>query len=146
MSDLDCRGVAQAALVAGTITLQYRTSIIILSSVRAATSWFLPLLIRAVYETHAFSTVREFEIYHMIDVDAVEAYRTEYDDPGYSIFGRVRVIGALHVYMPILSCILSCLFRLIGVLAWRSTPSDTEADSRATTYDLDRGGSARLRR
>ncbi|MEO9932410.1 hypothetical protein [Rhodopirellula bahusiensis] len=102
--------------------LAHRKSIIVLSLFGIAASWVLPLLIRAVYDAHAFSTVREFEIYNMIDVDAVEAYRTAYDDPDYSIFGRVRVIGALHIYIPILSSFLTCLFALIGILAWRSSP------------------------
>ena len=103
--------------------MAHRKSIVVLSLLGIAASWVLPLLIRAVYDIHAFSTVREFETYNMIDVDAVEAYRTEYDNPDYSIFGRVRVVGALHIYIPILSSILTCLFASIGILAWRSPPS-----------------------
>ncbi len=56
----------------------------------------------------------------MINVAAVEAYREEYDSPDYSIYGRVREVGGLHVYMPILSAVLTLVFGLICLLAWRS--------------------------
>ena len=103
--------------------MAHRKLIIVLSLIGVVASWSLPHLIRAIHEVHAFSTVREFEIYNMIDVQQVEAYRSEYDSPDYSIFGRVRDVGGLRFYFPVLSTILSGLFAAIAILAWRSAPT-----------------------
>ena len=104
--------------------MNHRKLLILVSLIGVVASWLLPQLIVAIHETHAFSTVREFELYNMIDVQQVEAYRNEYNSPDYSIFGRVRDVGGLRFYFPVLSTILSSLFIAVAILAWRSAPTD----------------------
>ncbi len=107
----------------GANALTYRRSIVVLALCGMAAAWLLPLLMLAMHEAHAFSTVREFEIHNMIDVEQVEAYRNAYASADYSIYERVREVGGLRFYFPVLSAILSAIFFAIAVLAWYSIPA-----------------------
>ena len=65
----------------------------------------------------------------------VEAFKTEYSRPDYSVEQRVRAVVGLHIYLPILTWILATLFGVIGILVWMSDPSSV--GNRAAPGDRD---------
>jgi hypothetical protein len=65
----------------------------------------------------------------------VKAIKTEYSRPDYSVEQRVRAVGGLHIYLPILTWILATLFGVIGILVWMSDPSSV--GNRAASGDRD---------
>ncbi len=80
-----------------------------------------------IHDAHAIATVHEFSTYRLIDQQQVEAFQAEYAMPDYSVEARVRAVGGLHIYMRILTFILSGLFIAIGVLVWFSKPFNVNA-------------------
>jgi len=66
------------------------------------------------------ATAHEFPAYQLIDQERLEAIKTEYSRPDYSVEQRVRAVGGLHIYLPILTWILATLFGVIGILVWMS--------------------------
>lgn len=98
-------------------------------------SWLLPTIVRAIHEAHGMATAHEFQAYQLIDQDRLEAIKTEYSRPDYSVEQRVRAVGGLHIYLPILTWILVTLFGVIGILVWMSdSPS---VGNRAASGDRD---------
>ena len=86
-------------------------------------SWLLPTIVRAIHDAHGMATAHEFQAYQLIDQERLEAIKTEYSRPDYSVEQRVRAVGGLHIYLPILTWILATLFGVIGILVWMSDPS-----------------------
>ena len=98
-------------------------------------SWLLPTIVRAIHDAHGMATVHEFQAYQLIDQERLEAIKTEYSRPDYSVEQRVRAVGGLHIYLPILTWILATLFGVIGILVWMSdSPS---VGNRAASGDRD---------
>ncbi len=81
------------------------------------------------------ATAHEFPAYQLIDQERLEAIKTEYSRPDYSVEQRVRAVVGLHIYLPILTWILATLFGVIGILVWMSDwPS---VGNRVASGDLD---------
>jgi hypothetical protein len=104
--------------------MKYRTSILLLCVVGVLLSWLLPTIVRAIHEAHGMATAHEFHSYHLIDQDRLEVVRHDFQMPNYSVEQRVRAVGGLHIYLPIVSVVLGLIFAIIGVLTWLSSSSD----------------------
>lgn len=108
-----------------------RYGMIALFLVGIAASWYLPMLVLAVHETHAYSTYVEFRARGMIDRQAVEEWRKRPGEEDYSIDKRMQQIGGLHSHLPLLSWILTGVFFLnilCVFLAGRTLPGETSKD------------------
>ncbi len=81
------------------------------------------------------ATAHEFQAYQLIDKQRLEAIKTEYSMPDYSVEQRVRAVGGLHIYLPIVTWILATLFGVIGILVWMIDPSSV--GNRAASEDRD---------
>jgi hypothetical protein len=73
--------------------------------------------------------------YQLIDQERLEAIKTEYSKPDYYVEQRVRAVGGLHIYLPIITWILATLFGVIGILVWMTDPSSV--GNRAASGDCD---------
>ncbi len=82
-------------------------------------------------DTHALSVAAEFRIYHLLDPQRVKEMQERYPAEGYSVEQRVRSVGGLDLYMPVLSCVLSGMFAILGVLAYNSDSSVARVDASA---------------
>ncbi|MCC9656747.1 hypothetical protein, partial [Rhodopirellula halodulae] len=74
--------------------------------------------------------------YRLIDQERLEAVRTEHHIPDYSVEQRVRAVGGVHIYLPIVTVILATIFGVVGILVWMSTP---ETNSSITSARHDKG-------
>ena len=112
--------------------MKYRTPVILLCLLGVVLSWLLPTIVRAIHDAHGMATAHEFHSYQLIDRDRLEAVKTEYDMPDYSVEQRVRAVGGIHIYLPIVTVILATLFGAVGILVWMSDPPSAVAQSDAT--------------
>ena len=103
--------------------LKYRIPALLLCILGIVLSWLLPTLVRAIHDAHGMATAHEFQAYQLIDKQRLEAIKTEYSMPDYSVEQRVRAVGGLHIYLPIVTWILATLFGVIGILVWMTDPS-----------------------
>jgi hypothetical protein len=91
--------------------------IVIVCIVGIALTWILSSMFLVIHEAHGFATVREFESLHLIDLAKLEELKKEPQYKSYSIYGRVRAIGATNHYFEIFRFVLSLVFLAIMVLA-----------------------------
>lgn len=111
--------------------MKHRKLAIAIATVGVAASWFLPFVIRGIHDTHALSVAAEFRIYHLLDPHRVKEMQERYPAEGYSVEQRVRSVGGLDLYMPVLSCVLSGMFAILGVLVYKSDSSVARVDASA---------------
>jgi len=108
--------------------MKYRTLALLLCVLGVILSWLLPTIVRAIHDAHGMSTAHEFHAYQLIDRDRLEAVKIEYDMPDYSVEQRVRAVGGIHIYLPIVTVILATLFGAVGILVWVSDPVSVVAE------------------
>ena len=114
--------------------MNHRKLAIAIAALGVAASWFLPLVIRGIHDTHAVSVAAEFRIYKLLDPQRIEEMQERYPAQGYSVEQRVRSVGGLDLYMPVLSCVLSGMFAILGVLVYNSPPRSSCVDA-STPHD-----------
>jgi uncharacterized membrane protein YbaN (DUF454 family) len=102
--------------------LKYRIPALLLCILGIVLSWLLPTIVRAIHDAHSMATAHEFQAYRLIDQERLEAIKTEYSMPEYSVEERVRAVGGIHIYLPIVTWILATLFGVIGILVWMADP------------------------
>lgn len=102
--------------------MKYRTPALLLCLLGVLLSWLLPTLVRAIHEAHAMATAHEFQTYRLINQERLQEIKTEYDMPNYSVEQRVRAVGGLHIYLPIISLSLAAVFIATGIFVWMSGP------------------------
>ena len=73
----------------------------------------------------------EFRIYNLFDPQCVKEMQERYPAEGYSVEKRVQSVGGLDLYMPVLSCVLSGMFAILGVLVYNSETSVARVDPSA---------------
>ena len=112
--------------------MKYRTPALLICVLGVVLSWLLPTIVRAIHDAHGMSTAHEFHAYRLIDQERLEAVKAEYDMPDYSVEQRVRAVGGIHIYLPIVTVILATLFGAVGILVWMSDPVAVVAESDAT--------------
>lgn len=117
--------------------MKYRYPALLLCALGIVLSWLLPTMVRAIHDAHGMSTAHEFHAYQLIDRERLEAVRTEYNMPDYSVEQRVRAVGGIHFYLPIVSVILATLFGVIGILVWMAD-SATVVGQSSVCRDLGR--------
>ena len=103
--------------------MKYRIPALLLCILGIVLSWLLPTIVGAIHDAHGMATAHEFQAYRLIDQDRLEAIKTEYSMPDYSVEQRVRAVGGIHIYLPIVTWILATLFGLICILVWMADPS-----------------------
>ncbi|MEO8499173.1 MAG: hypothetical protein ABI614_29260 [Planctomycetota bacterium] len=119
--------------MSGLVCVTYRRPIIAVALLGIAASWFLPHVILAIHEAHGMSTAHELHTLRLIDRHRLDEVRTELKNPDYSVEQRIRAVGGLHTYIPILSILLALPFIVITVMAWLSRPTDSETVSSGPT-------------
>lgn len=117
--------------------MKYRTPALMLCVLGIVLSWLLPTLVRAIHDAHGMATAREFQAYQLIDQERLETIKTEYSMPDYSVEQRIRAVGGIHIYLPIVTWILATLFGVIGILVWMTDPTSIVA--RANSLSRDEG-------
>jgi hypothetical protein len=111
----------------------YRRSVIAVSLLGIAASWFLPHVILAIHEASGMSTARELHTLGLIDRNRLEQVRIELENPNYSVEQRIRAVGGLQTHIPILSILMALPFIAITVLAWLSRAPDAAAVPNGST-------------
>ncbi|MEM6473851.1 MAG: hypothetical protein AAF802_30125 [Planctomycetota bacterium] len=114
--------------------MKHREPALLLCVLGVFLSWFLPTIVRAIHEAHGMATAHEFHSYRLIDQERLEAVRTEYHIPNYSVEQRIRAVGGVHIYLPIVTGILATIFGALGILVWMSPP-DSNSGVTSTRYD-----------
>lgn len=109
--------------------MRYRTTAVFIATLGVMASWLLPGVILAIHDASGISVAAELRIYHLLDPVRVEEMQARFSEDGYSVEQRVRSVGALDVYLPLMSCILSGLFAALGYLSYRSVPVSSDADA-----------------
>ncbi len=109
--------------------MKHRKPILLLCVLGIFLSWLLPTVVRAIHDAHRMATAHEFHSYRLIDQNRLEAVKTELHIPHYSVEQRVRAVGGVHIYLPIVTVVLATLFGAIGILVWKSGPAAAEVDS-----------------
>jgi hypothetical protein len=102
--------------------MKYRTPALLLCIPGIVLSWLLPTIVRGIHDAHGMATAHEFQAYRLIDQERLATIKTEYSMPDYSVEQRVRAVGGIHIYLPIVTWILATLFGVIGILVWMSNP------------------------
>lgn len=115
--------------------MKYRTPALMLCVLGIVLSWLLPTLVRAIHDAHGMATAHEFQAYQLIDQERLETIKTEYSMPDYSVEQRIRAVGGIHIYLPIVTWILATLFGVIGILVWMTDPTPIVARSNSLSRD-----------
>ncbi len=84
---------------------------------RIALAWFLTSVILQIHAVHGFSTAKEFESLELIDLAKLKELKKEPRDKDYSIYKRVRDVGAINHHFGIFRFVLSFVFVIIAILA-----------------------------
>ncbi|MFO0922642.1 MAG: hypothetical protein U0905_09175 [Pirellulales bacterium] len=92
-------------------------AIMSICAIGIALTWFLTSVILQIHAVHGFSTVKEFESLELIDVAKLEELKKEPQYKDYSIYKRVRDIGATNHYFDIFRIVLSFVFVVIAMMA-----------------------------
>lgn len=92
-------------------------AIISMCAIGIALTWFLTSVILQIHAVHGFSTVKEFESLELIDLAKLEELNKEPRYMDYSIYKRVRDVGATNHHFDIFRIVLSFVFVVIAILA-----------------------------
>ena len=92
-------------------------AIISICAIGIALTWFLTSVILQIHAVHGFSTVKEFESLELIDLAKLEELKKEPRYKDYSIYNRVRDVGAINHHFDIFRFVLSFVFIVIAILA-----------------------------
>ncbi len=84
--------------------------LIALNLAGVAMSWVLPSVLLALHDTVAYSTLVEFHSRGIIDKQALEEWKERPGEEDYSPYERMKDIGGLHVYFPVMSSVLTVVF------------------------------------
>ena len=84
--------------------------LIALNLVGVAMSWLLPSALLDLHDTVAYSTLYEFSSRGIIDTAALEEWKRRPGEEDYSPYQRMKDIGGLHVYFPVMSSALTVVF------------------------------------
>ena len=103
--------------------MKHRKPALLLCALGIFLSWFLPTIVRAIHDAHGMATAHEFHTYQLIDQERLETVKAEFGMPNYSVEQRVRAVGGVHFYLPIVSVILGAVFLAIGALVWMADPA-----------------------
>jgi hypothetical protein len=92
-------------------------AIISICVIGIALTWFLTSVILQIHAVHGFSTVKEFESLDLIDLAKLEELKKEPRHADYSIYERVKEVGATNHYFNIFRFVLSFVFVVIAIMA-----------------------------
>ena len=92
-------------------------AIISMCGIGIALTWYLTSLILQIHAVHGYSTVMEFDSLDLIDKAKLEELKKKPRYENYSIYKRVRDVGATNHHFDIFRFVLSFVFVVIAILA-----------------------------
>jgi hypothetical protein len=92
--------------------------------VGVALTWFLSGLVLHIHAVHGYSTVVEFESLDLINKANLDELRKDPRYVDYSIYRRVRDIGATSHHFEIFCFVITLVFIVIAVFALSIPPAD----------------------